>query len=231
MALSYGSTFISTAAIVGFGGVAALFGLGILWLPFMNIFFGIIIAFIFFGKRTRQMGLSLNARTFPELLGKRFDSIFIRVFGGIVIFLFMPLYAGVVLIGAARFLETTLNINYMVALMIFSVVIAAYVIAGGLKGVMYTDTLQGSIMLIGMVVLIIFTYRNLGGVVSAHQMLSNLSAQVPPNLTAQGHMGWTVMPRMGSPIWVDDGIHNHHRSGNRRLSTATACRKVYDCQE
>jgi solute:Na+ symporter, SSS family len=201
MALSYGSTFISTAAIVGFGGVAALYGLGILWLPFMNIFFGIIIAFIFFGKRTRQMGLALNARTFPELLGKRFDSIFIRVFGGIVIFLFMPLYAGVVLIGAARFLEATLNINYMVALMVFSVVIAAYVIAGGLKGVMYTDTLQGTIMLIGMVVLIIFTYRNLGGVVSAHQMLTNLSAQVPSNLAGQGHMGWTVMPRMGSPIW------------------------------
>jgi solute:Na+ symporter, SSS family len=201
MALSYGATFISTAAIVGFGGVAGLFGLSILWLPFMNIFFGIIIAFIFFGKRTRQMGFVLKAKTFPDLLGKRYNSLFMRVFGGIVIFLFMPIYAGVVLIGASRFLETTLNINYVVALMVFSVVIAAYVIAGGLKGVMYTDTLQGSIMIVGMIVLIIFTYRSLGGIISAHQMLSDLSAQVPPNLAEQGHMGWTMMPRTGSPIW------------------------------
>ncbi|MDJ0707621.1 MAG: hypothetical protein QNJ46_30460 [Leptolyngbyaceae cyanobacterium MO_188.B28] len=34
MTLSYGATFISTAAIVGFGGVAGLFGLGLLWLVF-----------------------------------------------------------------------------------------------------------------------------------------------------------------------------------------------------
>lgn len=32
MALSYGATFISASAIVGFGGVAATFGMGIQWL-------------------------------------------------------------------------------------------------------------------------------------------------------------------------------------------------------
>lgn len=32
MALSYGATFISTAAIVGFGGVAGKYGMGILCL-------------------------------------------------------------------------------------------------------------------------------------------------------------------------------------------------------
>ena len=32
MALSYGATFISASAIVGFGGVAAAFGMGIQWL-------------------------------------------------------------------------------------------------------------------------------------------------------------------------------------------------------
>jgi Na+/proline symporter len=31
MALSYGATFISASAIVGFGGVAAAFGMGIQW--------------------------------------------------------------------------------------------------------------------------------------------------------------------------------------------------------
>jgi hypothetical protein len=36
MALSYGATFISASAIVGFGGVAAAFGMGIQWLCFLN---------------------------------------------------------------------------------------------------------------------------------------------------------------------------------------------------
>ena len=40
MALSYGATFISASAIVGFGGVAAAFGMGIQWLCFLNMFVG-----------------------------------------------------------------------------------------------------------------------------------------------------------------------------------------------
>ncbi|MBN2412621.1 sodium:solute symporter family protein, partial [candidate division KSB1 bacterium] len=59
MAISYGATFISTSAIVGFGGAAGVFGMGILWLTFLNIFMGIFVAFVFFGKRTRIMGLNL----------------------------------------------------------------------------------------------------------------------------------------------------------------------------
>ena len=48
MALSYGATFISASAIVGFGGVAATFGMGIQWLCLLNMFMGVVVAFIFF---------------------------------------------------------------------------------------------------------------------------------------------------------------------------------------
>ena len=201
MALSYGATFISTSAIVGFGGAAGVLGMGLLWLTFLNIAVGIAIAFIFFGKRTRQIGANLEAHTFPEFLGRRYDSKFIQVLGGVVVFLFMPLYTGVVLIGAARFIESTLNINFILALAIFSIIVAAYVIAGGLKGVMYTDALQGTIMFIGMAILMVLTYKNLGGIIPAHQALTDLASKVPENLTAGGHLGWTTMPAMGSPIW------------------------------
>ena len=66
MALSYGATFISVSAIVGFGGVAAAFGMGIQWLCFLNMFIGVVIAFIFFGLRTRRMGVKLNVRTLQK---------------------------------------------------------------------------------------------------------------------------------------------------------------------
>ncbi|HEX7444757.1 MAG TPA: sodium:solute symporter family protein, partial [Methanothrix sp.] len=201
MAMSYGATFISTSAIVGFGGTAGLFGMGLLWLTLLNIFVGIFLAFIVYGKRTRKMGHSLNAMTFPELLGKRFDSKFIQYFSGLVIFFGMPLYASVVLIGAARFMETTLAIDYHVALLIYSLIIAAYVIWGGLRGVMYTDALQGTIMFVGMAFLLVMTYSNLGGITAAHQALTNMAHLVPANLAAQGHTGWTSMPTFGSTWW------------------------------
>ncbi len=201
MAISYGATFISTSAIVGFGGAAGVFGMGLLWLTFLNIALGVAVAFIVFGKRTRKMGLNLEVHTFPEFLGKRYDSKFIQVLGGVVIFVFMPLYAGVVLIGAARFIENTLNINFVLALAIFSIVIASYVIAGGLKGVMYTDSLQGTIMFVGMAVLLALTYKSLGGIIPAHQALTDMASRVPENLAAIGHQGWTTMPSLGSPLW------------------------------
>jgi solute:Na+ symporter, SSS family len=201
MAMSYGATFISTSAIVGFGGTAGLFGMGLLYLTLLNIFVGIFLAFVVYGKRTRKMGFNLGAMTFPELLSKRFDSRFIQWFSGLVIFLGMPLYASVVLIGAARFMETTLSINFDVALLIYSVIVTAYVIWGGLRGVMLTDAMQGTIMFLGMAALLVMTYASLGGVTEAHQALTNMATLVPANLAAQGHTGWTSMPVAGSAWW------------------------------
>ncbi|MDK2892083.1 sodium:solute symporter family protein [Methanohalophilus sp.] len=201
LALSYGAAFISTAAIVGFGGVSATLGLGTLWLVFMNIVVGIFIAFAIFGSRTRRMGVNLNAITFPELLGKRFQSRFIQGFSGALIGLFMPLYAGIVLIGGARFVETALGIDYDVAVLILTVMVAAYVITGGLLAVMYTDALQGGLMIVGMAILLVLTYAKLGGVVEAHQALTNMAYLVPESLKAGGHTGWTSMPAFGTPIW------------------------------
>ncbi|PKL14877.1 MAG: sodium:solute symporter, partial [Spirochaetae bacterium HGW-Spirochaetae-6] len=170
MAMSFGATFISTSAIIGFGGTAGVFGLGVLWLTFLNIFVGIFIAFVFFGKRTRTMGHHLNAHTFPELLGRRYQSKFLQVAGGVVI-LSMVVYAAAVLTSACRSLEGMYNIDYNVALALIAVIVTAYVITGGLKGVMYTDALQGTIMFVGMVLFLIMTFSKLGGVSEAHKKL------------------------------------------------------------
>jgi solute:Na+ symporter, SSS family len=163
MALSYGATFISTAAIVGFGGVAAWLGNSLLWLTFCNIFVGVFIAFVFLGNPTRKMGIRLNAHTFPELLGKRFDSKFIQMFGGGLIAFFMPLYAAAVLIGGTQFIVAYFKVDYHMALLVFSIIITGYVLAGGLKGVMLTDALQGVIMFVAMVMLLVMVFSAVGG--------------------------------------------------------------------
>ena len=197
MALSYGATFISTSAIVGFGGVAGMFGMSLLWLTFLNIFVGIFIAFVFLGGRTREMGHRLQAHTFPEFLGRRYQSRFVQIFAGLIIFIFIPVYAGAVMIGGCEFISTSLGIDYHSAILIFSVIIAAYVVVGGLKGVMYTDALQGSIMVIGMIILLIWTFSTLGGVTEANTQLTAMSGDVSGGLKAIGHQGWTSMPVFG----------------------------------
>ena len=202
LALSYGATFISTSAIVGFGGSAAQLGMGLIWLTVFNIGVGILIAFVIFGRKTRQIGNRLKAVTFPDLLGKRYQSSFIQGASGLVILVGMPLYTAAILIGGARFIETTLNIPYDMALVGFAAIVAAYVVLGGLIAVMYTDALQGSIMLVGMTLLLVLTYSMLGGVMEAHTALGSLSGLVSEGLAAAGHTGWTSMPVSGSSIWL-----------------------------
>jgi len=202
MALSYGATFISTAAIVGFGGAAAVYGLGLLWLTFLNIFIGIFIAFAVFGKRIRKMGHNLDAHTFPELIGRRFDSEFLQGAAGLLVFVGMPLYAGSVLIGGAQFVAQTLTINYELALLFFTAIVALYVMMGGLKGVMYTDAFQGLLMFAGMAIMLIFTYAKLGGVLSAHRQLSALAPEAVKVFGGAGHLGWTSMPAFKSVMWL-----------------------------
>lgn len=201
MALSYGAAFISTSAIVGFGGMAAGIGLSLLWLAGANIFFGIFLAFAVFGRRTRAIGLALNAHTFPEFLGARVSSPFVRLLTAAVMVLSMPLYAAAVLIGAARILESLLGMPYEWALAAFSLLVAVYVLIGGLRGVMYTDALQGSLMALGMLFLLIAMFHKLGGPIEAFSKLHALKDLVPAMSAAQGHRGWLSSPEPFSQLW------------------------------
>ena len=202
MAMSYGATFISTSAIIGFGGAAGLFGFPLLWLTFLNVFVGIFLAMVLFGKRTRRMGVSLDAHTFPEPLGRRYKSRFVQGFSGAVIFLFIPVYAAAVLIGISRMLEVKLGVSFETSLIVFAAILAVYVITGGLKAVMYTDAFQGSLMFIMMIILVVVTYSKLGSVTAAHQALSDLAPHMPQALKAGGMLGWTQGAAAGSPLWL-----------------------------
>ena len=222
MALSYGATFISTAAIVGFGGVAAWLGNSLLWLTFCNIFIGVFIAFVFLGNPTRKMGIRLNAHTFPELLGKRFDSKFIQMFGGGLIAFFMPLYAAAVLIGGTQFIVAYFQTDYHMALLVFSIIITGYVLAGGLKGVMLTDALQGVIMFVAMIALLVMVFSAVGGMDAGFEKLTTVWEKTVAPLAnvdmkslkpgspdfmmklsmTWGFSGWDNMPAFLSQGWL-----------------------------
>jgi hypothetical protein len=105
MALSYGATFISTSAIVGFGGAAGQFGMGLLWLTSLNIIVGVFIAFVVFGKKTREIGHRLGTNTMPEFFARRFQSGFMQSYAAVLIFLFMPIYASAVLKGIVDYVS------------------------------------------------------------------------------------------------------------------------------
>ncbi len=143
--------------------------------------------------------------TFPDLIGKRYNSNFMQYATGVLILVSMPLYSSAVLIGGSQFINVTLNVDYNVALFGFALITALYVVVGGLLAVMYTDAFQGGVMIVGMSLILIITFTLLGGVDSSFAALTNLKDSasplgLPPG--GGGWAGWTAMPDLGSTIWL-----------------------------
>ena len=207
IALSYGATFISTSAIVGFGGMAARYGLSIVWLAVLCILVGTILAFLVFGKRTRRIGNSLGAFTFAGFLGKRVKSGWIRTVVALIILIGMPIYCAAVLIGGVNLIAVTMGLDKNVALLGLSLIVAMYVTFGGVIAVMYNDALQAGIMFVGMVFILVFTFWQLGGVTAAFDSLGQLweikvADGTFDSIIANGMNGWNEMPTFGTPIWM-----------------------------
>lgn len=174
IAFSYGATFISAVALIGFSGAASLFGHGLLWLAFLNILVGILIAFIFYGFRTRKMGLSLKSVTLPELLGNRFKSTRLQAASGLIIAVFMVAYTSAVFLAISSLFVATFGISYEICVIVFTIVVGVYLIVGGLYAVMWTHAIQGVLMVVGMLILTVGIYGMLGGIGPAHEAAADM---------------------------------------------------------
>ncbi len=206
LALSYGATFLSASAIIGFGGQAAVHGMSLIWLCFLNLFLGLLVAFVVFGRRTRRLGKKLGASTFADLMGKIYKSNGIRAFTAIMIIVMMPIYCAAVLKGGVNSLAviTGLTEYYDIILVVLALVVGVYVVYGGIIAVIYNDALQAGIMFIGMAVILVVTYVSLGGVTEANSALSDLWETGIFNNTGTlpGFNGWAGFADLGSTEWM-----------------------------
>ncbi|MCL2148921.1 MAG: sodium:solute symporter family protein [Methanomassiliicoccaceae archaeon] len=195
IALSYGATFLSASAIIGFGGQAATHGPALLWLCFLNLFLGLFVAFVVFGPRVRRAGRRLGASTFADLLGKLYKSKGIRGFTALIIIVMMPIYCAAVLKGGVNTLVvlTGLNEFYDVILIILAVIVGLYVVYGGIIAVMYNDALQAGVMLVGMVVILAVTVYTLGD-------FGSLAGMTGPG-TLDGANDLISFPSFNTPEW------------------------------
>jgi SSS family solute:Na+ symporter len=99
-------------------------------LAFLNIVIGVWFALLF-SERNEENGQALDAHTFPELLGRRYNSRFCtRVFPALLYLFYACLHSGI-LIGIARFIEVYLNIPFATALLGFLLITACYVLWEG----------------------------------------------------------------------------------------------------
>lgn len=155
-AFKFASTAESGACMVGTPGMAYSVGLpGMLQEMFMPIAY--FMSFRVYGQRLKAACDHFRTITVPQLLEKRYRSRTVRVLGAIAILIGLGGNLTAQLKAMGEVFSLVLNIPYVPAVLLGIAVVGIYCVVGGYTATVWTDTLQGAIMLIGAVLLVVFT--------------------------------------------------------------------------
>nr|XP_001496071.3 solute carrier family 5 member 4 isoform X2 [Equus caballus] len=130
--------------------------------------------------------IKAEVMTMPEYLKKRFGGERLQIYLSVLsLFIIVVLRISSDMFSGAIFIKLALGLDLYLAIFILLVVTAIYTITGGLASVIYTDTLQTIIMLIGSFILMGFAFAEVGGYQSFAEKYMNAipSAVEGDNLT------------------------------------------------
>ncbi|XP_060765208.1 sodium/glucose cotransporter 1 isoform X4 [Neoarius graeffei] len=100
----------------------------------------------------------------PEYLKKRFGGQRIRVYLSVLsVFLYIFTKISADMFSGAIFIRQALKIDIYLAVVMLLLITALYTVTGGLAAVIYTDTLQTVIMVVGSFILMGFAFDKVGG--------------------------------------------------------------------
>ncbi|MBR6751428.1 MAG: sodium:solute symporter [Clostridia bacterium] len=154
-AFGYGTTYFSGVVFIGYAGTFGMsLGLSAFWIGLANALVGSLLAWLVLAKRTRAMSQSLDAKTLPEFLEKRYSSSSLKLVSAIIIFIFLIPYSTSVYQGIAYISEAVFGLDFVWCVVIMAVIAGAYLFVGGYFANAVSNFVQGIIMLIGVILMI-----------------------------------------------------------------------------
>lgn len=201
LAMTMIATYGSASSFIGGPGVAYTKGLGWVLLAMAQLPAGYFVLMVL-GKKFAIIARKFNTITLIDFLKIRYqsDAIVLLSALAIIIFLFSSMTAQWV--GGARLIESLTGLSYTAALFIFAASVLVYVIIGGFRAVALTDAVQGSIMVIGTIILLVGTIIAGGGI---EAIMASLVAENPQLITPFGAEG-DLTPLYVSTFWILIGI-------------------------
>ncbi|MEZ4703399.1 MAG: hypothetical protein R2834_23920 [Rhodothermales bacterium] len=202
LALTYGATSASAGSFAGFPALIYTHGWSLaLWIASYMIFplcgMGLL------GKRLNVFSRRSGAITLPDILRARFDSPALALLASGFIAAMLLVYLIPQFKLAAIIMEQLLrdvpamhtaavgmanafggvpggeSPEYVFCLLVFAVLVIVYTTFGGFRAVVWTDMLQGAVMSVGVIVMLVLTLQQVGGLDRATQALD---AMTPPLL-------------------------------------------------
>ncbi len=225
LALTFGATSASAGSFAGFPALIYAHGWVLaLWISSYMIFplcgMGLL------GKRLNEISRRTGAITLPDVLRDRFESRTLALLGTSLLALLLTVYlipqfklAAIImeslLADVPRFQLMTEGLlvitggvvpggespEYFLCLLLFAVLVICYTALGGFRAVVWTDMLQGAVMLAGVLVMLVLALSQVGGMKKATQYLTEMEPPQLGEVAFQRAEATPVALRIASDTW------------------------------
>ncbi|GGF30312.1 sodium:solute symporter family protein [Echinicola rosea] len=195
--LSVVATDVGGGFSIGLGGLGFAMGLSGSWMLFTGLL-GAWLAAVFLIPKVKSNPAFAKFYTFPQI----FQYLFNRKVGiaaGIICFVgYLGFTSSQLLAGAKLASGTFKGLDLNMALLVMGVIAVIYTVMGGLKAVIYTDTIQWIILLLGFIFIgLPIAYFHVGG-------WEEISKTLPDEYFSLTNLTWQDLANWGItilPIW------------------------------
>ncbi len=202
--LSVAATDVGGGFSIGLGGLGYAMGLSGSWLLFTGLV-GAWVSAVLIIPRLKRVDVEEGMMTYPDFLRYRYGGRVALVAAVISAVGYLGFTSGQILAGAKLMAGSMIHWSpagmdvTTFAVVIIGGVIVAYTVLGGLKAVIYTDTIQWIVLMVGLVAFAIpFTLHEVGG-------MRGLQAALPPShfslfsVSPLTFLNWFITI---APIWI-----------------------------
>jgi SSS family solute:Na+ symporter len=195
--LSVVATDVGGGFSVGLGGLGFVMGLSGSWMLFTGLL-GAWLAAVFLIPRVKQDKAFASFYTFPQIFNHLFDKKAGIVAAVICLIGYLGFTSSQLLAGAKLASGTFEELEIDQALWIMGAIAIVYTVLGGLKAVIYTDTVQWIILMLGFIFIgLPFAYFHVGG-------WEVIQETLPPEFFTLTNLRWQDFANWGItilPIW------------------------------
>ncbi len=162
--LSVVATDVGGGFSIGLGGLGFTMGLSGSWLLFTGLV-GAWLSGVFLIPKVSDLARKKGFLSFPQFLEYSYNKRVALIAGVISAIGYLGFTSSQILAGAKLASSTFEGLTLNNALIVMGVIAVGYTVLGGLKAVIYTDTIQWIILMVGLILIgIPFAYHEIGGV-------------------------------------------------------------------
>jgi len=159
---------ISTEHFIGMSGQGFGLGLAIASFEWMSAITLIIVAIFFLPKFIKS-----GIYTMPEYLEYRYNSTTRLIMAIFMLLFYVFVSIATVLYSGALALHSIFGIKVIVGIWAIGLFAGAYTVYGGLKAVVWTDLVQGGMLLVGGIMVVLLGFHRIGGIGRFIELSSN----------------------------------------------------------